>query len=93
MPGTLLDALPILGDILTGAPSGLAERLFEDFRVQAVYSKQHQQVTIHATITDTTPQAVARLLADHRITPAKMREHEFEDTVPASSYSPHDQRR
>jgi uncharacterized protein (DUF3084 family) len=89
----VLDALPILGDILTGAPPGLAERLFEDFHIQAVYSKQHQQVTIHATITDTTPHAVARLLADHRVTPATMREHNFEETAPASSYSPHDQRR
>ena len=34
----LLDALPILGDILTQAPPGLAERLFEDFHLQAVYS-------------------------------------------------------
>jgi hypothetical protein len=89
----LLDALPVLGDILTQAPPGLAERLFEDFHLQAVYSKQHHQVTIHATITDTTPHAVTRLLADHRITPATMREHEFEDTVSASSYSSHDQRR
>jgi hypothetical protein len=89
----LLDALPVLGDILTQAPPGLAERLFEDFRVQAVYSKQHQQVTIRATITDTTPDAVAQLLGDHRITPVKMREHDFEETIPALSYSSHDQRR
>jgi hypothetical protein len=88
----LLDALPILGDILTQAPPGLAERLFEDFHVQAVYSKQLHQVTIRATITDATPDAVARLLRDHRITPGKMREHDFEETVPALSYSPHDQR-
>jgi DNA invertase Pin-like site-specific DNA recombinase len=88
----LLDALPILGDILTGASAGLAERLFEDFRVQAVYSKAHQQVTISATITDATPQAVARLLADHRITPATMRERDIENTAPAWSYSPSDQR-
>jgi hypothetical protein len=88
----LLDALPLLGDILTQAPPGLAERLFEDFRVQAVYSKQHRQVTIRATITDATPDAVAQLLGDHRITPVKMREHDFEETSPASSYSSHDQR-
>ena len=37
---TLLDKLPILGDILTGAPAGLAEQLFEAFHVHAVYSKE-----------------------------------------------------
>ncbi len=79
----LLDALPILGDILTGAPAGLAERLFEDFHVQAVYSKQHQQVTIRATITDTTPQAVARLLTDPRRTPASQPQHGPADTSPS----------
>jgi hypothetical protein len=88
----LLDALPILGDILTDAPAGLAEDLFDAFHVQAVYSKAHQQITIRATITDTTPDAVTRLLADPRRTPATMREHAFEDTAPASSYSIRDQR-
>jgi uncharacterized protein (DUF3084 family) len=89
----LLDALPILGDILTSAPAGLAEQLFEAFHLQAVYSKEHRQVTIRVTITDATPQAVARLRADNRITPAKLREHDFEEDAPASSYSSHDQRR
>ena len=65
----LLDALPILGDILTNAPPGLTEQLFEAFRLQAIYSKQHRQVTIRVTITGTTPQAVTRLLADPRCTP------------------------
>jgi hypothetical protein len=89
----LLDALPILGDILTTAPAGLAERLFEDFHVQAVYSKQHQQVTIRATITDTTPEAVTRLLADPRRTPIEQPEQAPADTSAPVSPSPHDQRR
>jgi uncharacterized protein (DUF3084 family) len=88
----LLDALPILGDILTSAPAGLAEQLFEAFHLQAVYSKKHRQITIRVTITDTTPDAVARLLADPRATPAKMRERDFEEAAPAWSYSSHDQR-
>jgi site-specific DNA recombinase len=88
----LLDALPILGDILTEAPAGLAEELFEAFHLQAVFSRQHRQVTIRVTITDTTPQAVARLLADTRITPAKLQERDFEEDSPAWSYSSDDQR-
>jgi hypothetical protein len=88
----LLDALPILGDILTGAPAGQAEQLFEAFHLHAVFSKEHRQVTIRVTITDATPDAVTRLLADTRVTPAKMREHDFEEDSPAWSYSSHDQR-
>jgi hypothetical protein len=88
----LLDALPILGDILTGAPAGLAEDLFDAFHVQAVYSKQHQQITIRATITDATPQAVTRLLADPRRTPAHQAQHTPQVTGPKSSQSARDQR-
>ena len=61
---TLLDELPHLGDILTGAPAGLTERLLAAFDVQAVYNRDKNQVTIHATITDATPQAIHHLLAD-----------------------------
>jgi hypothetical protein len=67
----LLDELPALGDVLTGAPPDLIEELFEAFHLHAVYSKQHQQVTIGVTITDATPHAITRLLADPRITPAQ----------------------
>ncbi len=63
---TLLDELPALGDILTGAPDGLTERLLAAFDVQAVYNRDKNQVTIHATITDATPQTVRDLLADPR---------------------------
>jgi uncharacterized protein (DUF3084 family) len=88
----LLDTLPILGDILTGAPAGLAEQLFEAFHLQAVYSKQHRQVTFCVTITETTPQAVARLRAGTRATLAEQQEHDFEEANPGWSYSSHDQR-
>ena len=88
----LLDALPILGDILTGAPAGLAEQLFEAFHLQAVFSKQHRQVTIRVTITDATPQAVARLRADPRVTLPEERERDFEEGSSAWSYSSDTQR-
>jgi site-specific DNA recombinase len=61
---TLLDELPALGDILTGAPAALTERLLAAFDIKATYNRDKHQVTIHATITDTTPQAVTDLLTD-----------------------------
>ena len=63
---TLLDELPTLGDILTDAPAALTERLLDAFDIQAVYNRDKHQVTIHATITDATPQAVRDLLTDPR---------------------------
>ena len=90
---TLLDKLPILGDILTGAPAGLAEQLFEAFHVHAVYSKELHQVTIHITITETTPQAIAQLLADARITNATQAPPAPAGTGQAFSHSPHPRRR
>ena len=63
---SLLDELPFLGDILTSAPVGLTERLLDAFDVQAVYNRDKNQVTIHATLTDTTPQAIKDLLTDPR---------------------------
>ena len=63
---TLLDELPILGDILTEAPAGLTERLLDVFDMQAVYNRDKNQVTIHATVTDATPQAIKDLLTDPR---------------------------
>jgi site-specific DNA recombinase len=62
----LLDELPTLGDILADAPPRLTEQLFEAFGIQAVYNKDLHQVTIHATLTDATPQAIADLVADPR---------------------------
>jgi site-specific DNA recombinase len=63
---TLLDELPTLGDILTNAPEGLTERLLAVFDIKAVYNHGKRQMTIHATITDATPQAITDLLADPR---------------------------
>ena len=62
----LLDKLPVLGDILTRAPDRLIEQLFDAFHVTAVYSNDLHQVTINATLSDATPQAIADLLADTR---------------------------
>jgi len=63
---TLLDELPALGDVLTCAPAALTERLLAAFDIQAIYNRDKHQVTIHATITDATPQAIQDLLTDPR---------------------------
>ncbi len=71
---TLLDELPTLADILTDAPAAFTEKVLAVFDIQAVYNRDKHQVTIHATITDATPQAVTDLLtdprADHNTQPA-----------------------
>jgi site-specific DNA recombinase len=59
----LLDRLPILGDLLADAPARLWEQLLAAFDIQALYNKNLHQVTIRATITDSTPQAVAAIAA------------------------------
>jgi hypothetical protein len=53
-------------DVLTGAPVRLVEQLLDAFNVQAVYSNDLHQVTIHVTITDATPQTITDLLNDPR---------------------------
>ncbi len=63
---TLLDELPALGDVLTGAPAAPTERLLAVFDLEATYNRDKHQVTIHATITDATPKAVLDLLTDPR---------------------------
>jgi site-specific DNA recombinase len=63
---TLLEELPILGDMFTQAPAGLTERLLDAFDIQAVYNRDKDQVTVHATLTDATP----RSSAAYSLTPA-----------------------
>jgi hypothetical protein len=57
----LLDALSMLGDLLADAPPRLQQQLYAAFDIQALYKKNMHQVTIHATITDSTPRAVAAI--------------------------------
>jgi site-specific DNA recombinase len=61
---TLLDTLPLLGNLLAEAPARLQQQLYEAFDLQALYNKNMHQVTIHVTITDTTPRAVAAIIGD-----------------------------
>jgi site-specific DNA recombinase len=60
----LLDALPLLGNLLADAPARLQQQLYEAFDLQALYKKNMHQVTMHVTITDSTPGAVAAIIND-----------------------------
>jgi site-specific DNA recombinase len=62
-PG-LLDRLPMLGDLLAAAPDRIKQKLFDAFDIQALYSKTHNQVTLWATITPSTPATLAAIIAD-----------------------------
>ena len=65
----LLDLLPILGDILAGAPLRLQQQLFQAFDLQVLYKKNMHQVSLSVTITDSTPQAVAAIISNATSTP------------------------
>jgi hypothetical protein len=62
-PG-LLDRVPMLGDILERAPDRLKQKLIDAFDIQALYNKAGNQITLWATITPSTPAALAAIIAD-----------------------------
>ena len=62
----LLDELPQAAALFDQAPEHIKEQLCAAFDIQVLYRDDRQQATIWATITDTTPQAIADLLADPR---------------------------
>jgi site-specific DNA recombinase len=59
----LLDALPHADAKLATAGPRIQQQLYQAFDLQALYNKNLHQVTIHVTITDSTPQAVAAISA------------------------------
>jgi hypothetical protein len=59
----LLDRLPMLGDLVASAPDRIKQKLFDAFDIQALYSKTKNQVTLWATITPSTPAALAAIIA------------------------------
>jgi hypothetical protein len=59
----LLDRLPMLGDLLGMVPDQIKQQLLDAFDVQALYSKTKNQVTLWATITPSTPVALAAIIA------------------------------
>jgi hypothetical protein len=59
---TLLDELPLAGDILLGLPPDLKTRLFEAFDLQILWNKPGRQATVFAEITDATLKALPAIL-------------------------------
>jgi site-specific DNA recombinase len=62
----LLDELPYAPGLLADAPATIREALYAAFDIQCLYRHDARQVTIWATITDTTPAIIAALTADPR---------------------------
>jgi hypothetical protein len=60
----LLDALPMLGDVLPKLPNKIKTQLFDAVDLAMLYSKAKNQVTCFATITASTPAALAAIIAD-----------------------------
>ena len=59
---TLLDELPLAGDILPGLDPGLKARLFHAFDLQVLWNKPGRQATVFAEITEATLRALPGLL-------------------------------
>ena len=61
---SLLDLIPLLADTIALHPEHIQAALYQAFDIQALYKHDMNQVTLFATITTSTPQAVAAILAD-----------------------------
>jgi hypothetical protein len=59
---TLLEELPLAGDILPDLPAELKARLFEAFDLQILWNKPGGQATVFAEITEATLQALPGIL-------------------------------
>ena len=59
---TLLDELPLAGDILPGLPDDLKTRLLDAFDIQVLWNKPGRQATVFAEITDATLKAMPAIL-------------------------------
>jgi site-specific DNA recombinase len=59
----LLDALPLLGDVLPKLPDRIKQQLFDAFDLSMLYHKKDNQITCWATITPATPHTLAAIIA------------------------------
>ena len=53
----------MVGDALPGLPASIQARLFAAFGLELIYNKDDHQVTIYATVTPSTPRALADIIA------------------------------
>jgi hypothetical protein len=63
---TMLEELPMPGDIVPGLPPDLKARLFAAFDLHILWNKPGRQATVHAEITDATLRALPALLDPSR---------------------------
>jgi site-specific DNA recombinase len=61
---SLLDLIPLLADTIALHPERIQAALYQAFDIQALYKDDMNQVSLFATITTSTPLAVAAILAD-----------------------------
>ena len=81
---TLLDKLPMAGDILDDAPPPrFQQQLYQAFDLQALYKKNMHQVSISVTITDSTFRAVAAIIGAENGTAATVSQPDFSDLAEA----------
>jgi hypothetical protein len=59
---SLLDRLPLAGDVLPAMPPQIKARLFAIFDISILWNKADRQVTVSAEITEATLQAVEAIL-------------------------------
>jgi len=59
---SLLDQLPLAGDVLPRLPPRLKARLFQVFDISVLWNKPAQQATVNAEITETTLRYLAAIL-------------------------------
>jgi site-specific DNA recombinase len=59
---TLLDQLPLAGDIFNDLPAALKTRLFQAFDIEVSWNKPARQATVYIEITEATLQAIPAIL-------------------------------
>jgi hypothetical protein len=74
---TLLDELPYAPGLLAEAPTALRETLYAAFDIHCLYRHNAGQITIWATLTDTTPHIINALVTGPRT----------DDITPATTYA------
>jgi hypothetical protein len=67
---SLIDDLPVLAGTLDLHPERIQAALYQAFDIQALYKPDMHQVTLFATITTSTPRAVAAIISDAGHDPA-----------------------
>ena len=89
----LLDALPQLGDVLPRLPDRIKQQVFDAFDLAMLYHKKDNQITCWATITPSTPAALAAIIAEAGVDDlaAYLRDHDHSSDLsrqPGTTSSP-----